>query len=83
MICIICYNKKITNNSTPNNCNHEFCYRCLNQWYKIDSDSFGVARCPICRTYFTKIIKKKIYNNNPIPKRITRSQTEKDRAKNS
>jgi len=78
MICTICYSDKIKNKSKPNGCEHEFCYNCLNKWYKIDiQDGDYLARCPVCRSYFTEIIKIDVNNFEP---RITRSKTRDRRA---
>ena len=77
MICTICYNSKIQNISTPNCCDHVFCYKCLKKWHTIDSNSDFIARCPICRKYFNGIKKLTKYSYAP---RITRSKTREYRA---
>jgi|UniRef100_A0A6C0ALX4 hypothetical protein len=77
MFCTICYNSKIKNISSPNCCDHVFCYKCLKEWHKIDCDYDYFARCPICRQYFNEI--KKLTKNSYVP-RITRSKTRDLRA---
>ena len=42
--CAICY---IEQSNIITNCNHEFCYQCLNSWYNINEN------CPYCRTPLT------------------------------
>jgi len=77
MICVICYNNKLTNKSRPNCCQHVFCYKCLKEWHKTDNDGDDFARCPVCRKYFNNIEKIPINNYEP---RITRSKTRDKRA---
>tara|TARA_B000000475_G_C15860494_1_gene391936 strand:- start:214 stop:726 length:513 start_codon:yes stop_codon:yes gene_type:complete len=77
MICVICYNNKITIKSRPNNCQHIFCYKCLKEWHKTDSNLNNFAKCPVCRKSFNSIEKLEINNYEP---RITRSKTRNQRA---
>ena len=48
--CPICY-RMIFAAKKPSNCSHIFCNICLDIW-KEQSNT-----CPICRTYFSRIIK--------------------------
>lgn len=49
-LCAICLNVCRTP-STPNRCNHIYCYACLKMWEKTKKC------CPLYRTYFEGIIK--------------------------
>ena len=45
MECPICFKEIIDNNACFTNCNHIFCYECLNKWFnkkRVD--------CPMCRS---------------------------------
>ena len=85
MKCIICYQKKI--DSRLNTCYHEFCGKCILNWFNINHLShnhYGYAKCPICRAWFLKksirkIPKKKEKKNIVFEKRITRSKTKETR----
>ena len=87
MKCIICYQKNV--DARLNTCFHEFCGKCILNWFKVNSISynhFGYAKCPICRAWFLKksirkIKKKTVKKEKKIfyEKRITRSKTREDR----
>ena len=49
-ICPICLNS-CNFPSTPDNCGHIYCYRCLKSWSK------NKKICPLCRRFFSKILK--------------------------
>lgn len=67
--CSICL-KEIKNCVKLKKCNHKYCNRCISKWlYKgiffvgyIDNKLMNYAKCPQCRTIFTKkdIIKEKL-----------------------
>lgn len=93
MKCIICYQKDV--NTRLNTCFHEFCGKCILNWFNVNSQiysHFGYAKCPICRTWFLKKSIRKIKKNNKkkvkkenkivYEKRITRSKTREDRQRN-
>ena len=46
--CPICIDKA----NVLTDCNHTFCSKCLNNWYKKNSS------CPMCRTVITSVVKK-------------------------
>lgn len=85
MKCIICYQKNV--NARLNTCFHEFCGKCILNWFNVNRLSyshFGYAKCPICRAWFLKKsirkikVEKKI-NKVVYEKRITRSKTKETR----
>ncbi len=43
--CSICLSKISNENLCITNCNHKYCYRCLNKWIEKNK-----ATCPYCRT---------------------------------
>jgi len=43
--CSICLSNILDNNFCITNCNHNFCYDCLNKWF----DKKKIS-CPMCRT---------------------------------
>jgi len=43
--CSICLSDILDNNFCITNCNHNFCYECLNTWFERKKIS-----CPMCRT---------------------------------
>ena len=67
--CSICL-KEIKNCVKLKKCNHKYCNRCISKWlYKginfvgyVDNKQKLMAKCPQCRTIFTKrdIIKEKL-----------------------
>ena len=64
MDCSICMNKIC--NKCNLNCNHNFCYKCIENWSELSST------CPICRSYFSM---NQVNKNT----RLTRSMSKKSR----
>lgn len=50
-LCSVCFNE--FTNEVKTNCQHQFCYDCLNTWFYKNKKS-----CPICRTDINFIINK-------------------------
>ena len=44
-LCSICMNE---NSNCITNCNHQYCYNCINQWYVLKPS------CPVCRGELTR-----------------------------
>ncbi|KAG5180291.1 hypothetical protein JKP88DRAFT_166702, partial [Tribonema minus] len=36
-------------------CGYKFCVGCIRQWKDTDSDTLNCARCPLCKSDFSKI----------------------------
>ena len=60
MECPICF--EVIINSCYANCEHQFCYKCINKWCLR-----GKRECPICRTKMFQLILNKEFDmkNNP------------------
>ena len=62
--CSVCLNDISFNDVCNTNCNHDFCEKCLDEWFKRNK-----ITCPLCRgiiTYYKKsdTITKLYFNNN-------------------
>jgi len=63
MNCPICFDD-INHNKITIICNHDFCYQCLNEWFKNHNT------CPICRQELNYLLYDKIISQYKINKII-------------